>query len=151
MKGTIEREQLLEADLLAVWNFFSSPLNLAHLTPETMGLRILGPDLKEQIYEGMLLDYTIAPFFGIPLRWQTKIAHVEPYRSFTDSQEKGPFKKWKHEHQFVPTSKGVLMKDQVEFELPLGFLGKAAYWSMVENKLIALFEFRARVLETQFH
>ncbi len=46
MKGTIEREQLLEADLLAVWNFFSSPLNLAHLTPETMGASDTRPRFK---------------------------------------------------------------------------------------------------------
>ncbi len=79
---------------------------------------------SDEIYEGMIIDYYVSPLLGIKMDWQTEITQVNHLRSFTDFQNKGPYKLWNHFHEFIPNEKGVLIKDTVDYELPLGFLEK---------------------------
>ncbi|TQJ41934.1 hypothetical protein FBY33_4056 [Arthrobacter sp. SLBN-112] len=46
-------------------------------------------------------------------------------RSFIDEQVKGPFKAFRHVHEFAATPSGSTMVDRVEFTAPLGVLGRA--------------------------
>jgi ligand-binding SRPBCC domain-containing protein len=66
-----------------------------------------------------------ARHFGIPLTMTSRITHLDFPRSFTDEQVKGPFKSFRHIHEFEPTPTGSLMVDRVEFRAPLGVLGSA--------------------------
>jgi ligand-binding SRPBCC domain-containing protein len=45
---------------------------------------------------------------------------------------------------------GVLMKDRVEYELPLGPLGELAHAIFVKQRLKAIFDFRSMTLERYF-
>src|SRR5262249_14357934 len=139
----LHAEQLLPVDLQTAWAFFSSPNNLAKITPPEMGFIPLTPMADEaEIHTGMLIEYTVKPLLGIPLHWQTEIKTVEkPYR-FVDIQLKGPYRLWEHTHTFTQTGKGVLMKDEVKYQLPLGPLGSVAHALLVRRKLQALFRFR---------
>jgi len=144
----LQAEQLLPVDLQTAWAFFSSPNNLALITPPEMDFITLTPMADgAEIYTGMLIDYTVKPLFGIPLRWQTRIKTVEkPYR-FIDTQLKGPYRLWQHTHTFTQTDKGVLMKDEVKYQLPLGPLGSLAHALLVRKKLQALFRYRKAAIE----
>jgi ligand-binding SRPBCC domain-containing protein len=147
----LHAEQLLPVDLPTAWAFFSSPNNLALITPPEMDFITLTPMADgAEIHTGMLIDYTVKPLFGIPLRWQTEIKTVEkPYR-FTDAQLKGPYRLWEHTHTFTQTDTGVLMKDEVKYQLPLGPLGSLAHALLVRKKLQALFRFRKAAIERIF-
>ncbi|TQJ33470.1 SRPBCC family protein [Arthrobacter sp. SLBN-122] len=63
--------------------------------------------------------------FGIPLTMTSRITRLDFPRSFTDEQVKGPFKAFRHVHEFAATPSGTIMVDRVEFTAPLGVLGRA--------------------------
>lgn len=150
MKHRLYREQQLNCNIETAWHFFCSPKNLSKITPKDMRFTVLS-DYSEQIVQGMVIDYTVSPLLNVPLRWRTRITHVEPNKSFIDFQEKGPYKYWNHFHEFIPNKDGVLMKDTVDYELPFGFLGKVAHRLFVKKKLADIFDFRYCVLEKMFN
>lgn len=147
MRYQLKRSQQLRQNIESVWDFFTSPDNLFHITPKDMNFKILGDTPDKEIYEGMIIDYTVAPFLGIPLNWQTKIIQVDYLKSFTDFQHKGPYKLWRHYHEFLPNKEGVLMLDTVDYELPFGVIGKIAHSLMVKKKLDQIFNYRYQALE----
>jgi ligand-binding SRPBCC domain-containing protein len=116
-----------------------------------MRFKIISKDDHKDIFEGMIINYTVSPMFNIPLKWRTRISQVELNRSFTDLQERGPYKYWSHFHEFIPNSKGVLIKDTVDYELPFGILGNIAHRIFVGKKLADIFNFRYAVLENMFN
>lgn len=147
----IQRTQQLPCDLETAWNFFSSPKNLSKITPKDMQFIVLTHLKEEPIYKGMLIDYLITPLLGIQMKWKTKITQVDDQKSFTDYQVKGPYKLWNHFHEFIPNKDGVLMKDTVDYELPLGILGKLAHSLIVRKKVNHIFEYRNQILEQLFN
>ncbi len=151
MKYQLYREQQLNCDIETAWDFFTSPMNLAKITPKDMAFTVLTEHKNEKIFEGMIIDYTVSPLLGIPLKWKTRITEVIPNKSFTDFQEKGPYKLWKHYHEFIANEKGVLMKDKVDYELPMGFLGNIAHALFVKKKLEKIFNYRFQILENLFN
>lgn len=150
MKYKLHREQQLNCGLETAWKFFSSPLNLSTITPKDMGFTVLSDFKNESIYEGMIIDYKVSPILNIPLNWRTRISQVLELKSFTDFQECGPYKYWSHFHEFIPNQNGVLMRDTVDYELPLGFLGTIAHRVFVKKKLQSIFDFRYQILEQLF-
>jgi len=151
MRYQLYREQQLHCDIETAWRFFSSPANLAKITPGDMNFVTLPGYKHEEIFEGMIIDYTVSPILKIPLKWRTRISQVQLNRSFTDFHEKGPYKYWNHYHEFIPNKEGVLMKDTVEYELPFGILGSIAHRVFVKKKLADIFDFRYGVLEKLFY
>ncbi|SHH61501.1 Ligand-binding SRPBCC domain-containing protein [Chryseobacterium oranimense] len=151
MKHRLIREQQLNCDRATAWKFFSSANNLSEITPKDMNFVVLTAMENDEIYEGMLIDYYVSPLFGIKMKWQTEIIKVDFQRSFIDFQKKGPYKLWHHHHEFIPNEKGVLMKDTVDYELPLGFLGEIAHAVFVKKKLEYIFDYRYAVLEKMFN
>ena len=150
MVRTLDREQWLPLPIAEAWAFFSSPKNLAKITPGDMGFRIREPFDNAPIHAGQMITYTVKPLFGIPLTWVTRIAIVEAPHRFVDTQLNGPYRKWWHEHTFISKDGGTLMKDTVEYELPLGPLGDVMHTLVVRGKLKDIFDFRFRTLETHF-
>lgn len=151
MKHELYREQQLNCDLQTAWDFFSSPMNLPKITPKDMAFTVLSEQKTNKIFEGMIIDYTVSPLLGIPLKWKTRITSVIPNKSFTDFQEKGPYKLWNHHHEFIPNEKGVLMIDKVDYELPFGVLGNIAHALFVKKKLEKIFNYRFQILENLFN
>lgn len=143
--------QQLNCDLDTAWDFFSSPHNLSKITPKEMKFNVLTELSEEPIYEGMVIDYKVVPLLGIPMKWRTKITQVNPKVSFTDFQEKGPYKLWNHFHEFIPNENGVLMKDTVNYELPFGILGNITHSLLVKQKVQSIFDYRYQVLEEMFN
>lgn len=151
MAYQLHRTQQLYCDIDTAWKFFSSPHNLSRITPKDMQFRVLTNLPDESIHEGMIIDYKVSPILGIPMNWQTMITQVNEKKSFTDFQQKGPYKLWNHFHEFIPNEQGVLMKDTVDYDLPLGIIGVIAHTLMVRKKLGHIFDYRYRVLETLFN
>lgn len=151
MKQQLYREQQLHCDIETAWHFFSSPTNLSKITPKDMEFNVLSDDKNKEIFEGMIIDYTVSPLLKIPLKWRTRITQVELNKSFTDFQDKGPYKYWNHFHEFIPNKDGVLIKDTVDYELPFGVLGNIVHRFFVKKKLVHIFDFRYGILEQLFN
>ncbi len=143
-------EQFLPISIRKAWDFFSSPKNLSVITPPEMDFKILTQLDDKEIYNGMLIDYTVKPLFGIPMHWQTMIIDVKPLEVFADTQLKGPYKLWHHTHTFIEKDGGVLMTDVVNYELPFGILGDWVHSLIVRKKIESIFAYRKQVLEKLF-
>ena len=56
-----------------------------------------------------------------------RISEFHPPSSFVDEQVRGPFRSFRHEHEFADDAVGgTLMIDRVRFTAPFGPLGRAA-------------------------
>ena len=148
MLHRIEQTQVIARPLADVFPFFADAANLGTLTPDTLEFKILTP-LPVEMREGALIDYRIR-LFGVPLRWRTRIEEWEPGRRFVDVQLAGPYKRWRHTHEFRAVEGGTEMHDLVEYELPLGPLGAIAYALFVRRTLVGIFDFRRRQVASLF-
>lgn len=146
----LEREQLINTTLEEAWRFFSSPENLEELTPDDMGFDIITPKPIPDMYEGQLIEYKVRPILNVPLYWKTEIVNVSHLSSFVDTQLKGPYKLWRHTHTFQKVDGGVLMKDKVEYALPLGIIGRLAHTLFVKRKLNKIFDYRLNTVDKIF-
>nr|WP_295233421.1 SRPBCC family protein [uncultured Chryseobacterium sp.] len=151
MRYDLYIKQHLSCNIETTWKFFSSPYNLLEITFESMGFVVLSDVKDKPIFKGMEIDYTVSPMLGIPMKLKTVISQVKDHESFTDFQKEGPYKYWNHFHEFIPNEDGVLMKDTVDYELPMGILGKIAHQLFVKEKLRSIFDFRYRVLNDLFN
>lgn len=144
-------KQNLPISLDQAWDFFSSPLNLAKITPDDMEFIVtssLQPDTK--MYPGMIVTYKVSPLFGIKLNWMTEITQVEEGKYFIDEQRFGPFKFWHHQHHFKAIDGGVEMTDILTYGLPFGILGEIAHGIMVKSKVKDIFAFREQKVNELF-
>lgn len=76
-----------------------------------------------------------AKHFGIWLKLSSKITEANKPRYFVDEMQKGPFKVMRHEHHFIESSGGILMKDIFMFESPMGILGRRVDKLFLEDYL----------------
>ena len=148
---SIKSTQHLPISIEEAWEFFSSPNNLAKITPPDMGF-IITSDKKdgEKMYAGQIITYIIKPMLGIPVKWMTEITHVKEGEYFIDEQRFGPYKLWHHRHSFKKTATGVEMHDEVNYVLPMGILGTIAHELFVRKRIEYIFEYRTRVLNDFF-
>lgn len=144
-------EQFLSTGMDTAWDFFSSAKNLALITPPEMEFKILTQMDSKDIYEGMLIDYTVKPLFGIALHWQTEIFKVNKPESFADRQLKGPYKLWEHTHTFFEKDNGILMRDEVKYQMPFGIIGQITQSLIVRKKIENIFSFREKTLNKLFN
>lgn len=139
--------QFVPASLDVVWDFFSSPVNLAKITPAEMGFLITSP-LQPEMYAGMFITYKVSPALGIKVDWVTEITEINHRKFFIDEQRKGPYNIWHHEHHFKEVDGGVEMHDLLYYDVPFGFIGSIADMVFVRNKVKQIFAFREkRILE----
>jgi len=132
---TYERSVRVEAPFEDVWEFHSTEDGLVALTPEFMNLRIeavRGPDGDpdpDELEPGAVVTSSIRPFgVGPRQEWVSDI--VARGRSagagyFRDVMAKGPFPEWTHTHMFYADDGATIVRDVVEYELPLGGVGRA--------------------------
>jgi ligand-binding SRPBCC domain-containing protein len=144
------RKQFLPISVEKAWEFFSTPRNLAKITPGDMAFVIVSDLKDEAIYEGMNIEYRVKPLLGIPMKWVTKIGAVKNNYKFVDMQMQGPYALWEHTHTFDKVDGGVMMTDEVDYALPLGLLGQLAHWLLVKKKLENIFDYRERMIKQFF-
>lgn len=140
----IKFTQKLPLSIAAAWDFFSSPANLARITPNDMEFIVTSEESEDKMYPGMIITYKVSPLFGIYLNWMTEITQVVPEKYFIDEQRFGPFKFWHHQHHFKAIDDGIEMTDILTYGLPLGILGNMAHKIMVKNKIEEIFTFREK-------
>ena len=142
--------QKIPAGIEEVWDFFTNPQNLVHITPKEMHMKITNKDDIGSLYKGMIISYELSPFFDFPVRWSTEIQHVDKPREFADEQKSGPYEFWRHKHLFREVPEGVEMTDIIEYKIPLGFIGEMLNQFLVHNRLEYIFAYRYRKIEEIF-
>ena len=146
---TLTCEQIVPISIEEAWLFFSSPQNLAIITPPAMRFEITN-GIPEVMYEGQIITYLVSVLPRVKTKWVTEITHMHPNNYFIDEQRYGPYAMWHHEHRFEVVEKGTLILDKVSYKLPLGRLGRFFGEHYVTKKLLDIFEFRSRFLLERF-
>jgi ligand-binding SRPBCC domain-containing protein len=157
-------EQWLPHPVETVFAFFADPANLPRLMPAWQRARIdhatyIPPPPPPAPFPGStnitagagtLLHLTLRPIPFSPIRipWDALIEDFRWLHGFCDIQLRGPFRYWRHCHTVQPARNGTLLRDTVDYELPLGPLSALADKLFVHQQLAATFRFRqGRTLE----
>lgn len=147
----LEFEQNLPIPLADAWDFFSSPLNLARITPKEMNFKVTSNYTKDtKMYAGMLITYHVSPVFGIKMNWMTEITHVKEHEYFVDEQRFGPYALWHHQHHFKEVPGGVKMHDILDYAIPYSFLGQVANRVLVNREVKNIFTYRTKAIDDLF-
>jgi ligand-binding SRPBCC domain-containing protein len=146
----LRKEQFLPISLQEAWAFFSSPKNLAKITPEHMNFKILYQSGGDKAYAGQIIRYRINVLPFIPVHWVTEITQVKEPFHFIDEQRFGPYALWHHQHHFQEANGGVVMTDEVNYAIPFGIMGRLAHWLFVAKEVNRIFEHRFRTLADFF-
>jgi ligand-binding SRPBCC domain-containing protein len=148
VRHLLQREQLVARPRAQVFAFFADAANLEKLTPTSLRFQIRS-QLPIEMRAGARIDYRIS-LFGLPFRWRTVIEAFEPEVRFVDVQAAGPYRYWHHTHEFSDAPGGTLVRDRVEYELPLGPLGEIARALFVNRQLRQIFDFRRAAISKAF-
>lgn len=148
MIRNITHEILVKHPIGAVFDFFSKAENLNLITPPELNFKILTP-LPIEMKKGTVIDYKIM-LNGLPFSWKTEITVWEPPFRFVDTQLKGPYKVWIHEHTFTETPQGTVIKDSVDY-LPKGWIAEPLIHNFfVRKRLEHIFDYRQKKLTLIF-
>jgi ligand-binding SRPBCC domain-containing protein len=147
-----------------VFSFFSNPANLPRIMPAATQTRIdhlslvpppSSPDSASAPHAagvGTIIETSFRPFPFLPLRarWIARITEFEWNHHFADVQHQGPFKQWHHLHEFLAETRdsvqGTLVRDQVEYEVGFGPLGRLANRLFIERQMQRIFAERQQSL-----
>ncbi len=138
------REQWVPQSVEAAFAFFSRPENLQAITPGWLDFRIVS--VEAELRTGSLIYYRLR-WHGVPLRWTTEITAWDPPHSFVDTQIRGPYALWRHQHTLTPENDGTRIRDEVTYAVPLGRLGQLLHPLLVRRDVEAIFDFRRRRLQ----
>jgi ligand-binding SRPBCC domain-containing protein len=159
-----QAEQFLPHPIELVFAFFANPENLPLLMPGWQKARIEeamfapppprpeGTPVFRAIAAGAGTKLTISfrPFPYSPLRvpWDAEITEFTWNDHFCDTQTRGPFAYWHHCH-FVRGGErdgvaGTIVRDEVEYELPLGVLGAIAHRFGGAWQIRSIFSYRQK-------
>ncbi len=132
---TYERSSRVVAPFEEVWEFHSDERGLVALTPGWMRLEVesvRGPDGESDpdvLEAGSVLESSVRPFgVGPRQSWVSEITARERSPGsayFRDVMTDGPFREWVHTHTFYADGGTTIVRDRVEYELPLGGVGEA--------------------------
>jgi ligand-binding SRPBCC domain-containing protein len=137
------KESIIRAMPERVFAFHELPDALERLTPPWERARVLSvaPDLRP----GSRAVVETRLFGVVPVRWVAEHTLYDPPRVFEDVQLKGPFRRWRHRHIVEPHEQGATLRDEIDYEPPLGPLGRLAAPLLIEPRLRRLFDYRHRV------
>ncbi|MBT4223646.1 MAG: SRPBCC family protein [Opitutae bacterium] len=135
-----KKEQWIGIDSEKIWEFFSDPNNLGKIMPPEMGIEVKGI-VAHRISAGQIIEYKVrVPILGRK-KWVTEIKEISK-TSFTDIQKVGPYKSWEHKHTVKAEREGTRLIDEIQYELPLGILGKIGNKWLVTRSLEKIFGYR---------
>jgi Uncharacterized conserved protein len=137
------RESIIRAAPARVFAFHELPDALARLTPPWERARVVKAAPSLEVGAEAVVGTRL---FGVlPVEWVARHTAYDPPRMFEDVQVKGPFKSWRHRHIVEPHAEGALLRDEIDYEPPLGPLGRLAAPLMIERRLNKLFDHRHKV------
>jgi ligand-binding SRPBCC domain-containing protein len=133
----------VDCDIDKVWKFYTNIGHLKVISPDEIKLNLV------HCSDEILRKDTVACFSGkliINANWCSRITFFEKYEYVDEmvrnENREPPFKIWKHRHTFKELNyRKTRVIDQIQFELPYGFLGKVLE-SFVLFKISNIFKHR---------
>lgn len=143
------RNTVIKENIEQLFDFFSKAENLNSITPPILGFKIITP-LPVEMKKGTIIDYKIK-LNGIPFSWRTEITKWDPPFLFEDTQIRGPYKMWIHEHRFEEKEGLTNMTDTVRYLSPGGIFEFIPHNLMVKKKVEFIFDYREKMFNELFN
>jgi len=128
-----------------VFSFFADAVNLDAITPPWLQFQTVR-SAPIEIGAGTIIDHRLR-IRGIPIRWRSKITVWEPPQRFVDEQVRGPYRLWRHEHEFEERDGGTLVRDRVQYAVLFDFL---VHELLVRRDVEKIFAYRTDCLRKRF-
>jgi ligand-binding SRPBCC domain-containing protein len=141
----LHRELVVPAPLSDVFAFFADAHNLDRITPGFLKFRVLTP-APIDMRVGTRIDYALR-LRGIPMSWTSEITAWEPPYRFIDTQIKGPYRCWIHEHRFEDLGDKTNVIDDVGYDF-IG--GHIVHELFIKRDINRIFEHRTQTLNAIF-
>ncbi|WP_233148387.1 TIGR01777 family oxidoreductase [Rhodopirellula sp. MGV] len=116
---------------------------LERLIPPWQSVEVVSSDKSLKPGSVVVLKVSIGP---ASKTWVAE--HVDYQRPdfFADTQRSGPFAAWNHRHEFLSSSdQRCVLRDRVEYELPMGTIGRLFGSDLARRQLESMFAYRHRV------
>ncbi len=137
------RETLIRASPECVFSFHEQPEALKKLMPPWEPATVIQQaDISELGARTIVEAQVFGPF---KTTWISQHTIYEPPRLFEDIQLKGPFRRWRHRHIITPHANGAVLRDEIDYEPPLGFIGRLLAPMLVQKRLSKLFDYRHNI------
>lgn len=137
------KESVIHAPPERVFQFHELPNAFAMLQPPWENVEIVQMADVSKVGSRAIIDQTLFGF--IKKRWVAEITAYDPPRMFEDIQVSGPFRHWRHRHIVEPHADGSILRDDIEYALPVPIFGPLAASISVIPRLDKMFDFRHRV------
>jgi ligand-binding SRPBCC domain-containing protein len=134
------KQTKIKASPDVVFRFHESPDALQHLIPPWENMKLVESSGSLQPGSRVVLRGSLR---FIPIKWVAIHTEYDPPQLFADRQESGPFAYWYHRHRFLDDGQGgTLLRDEVDYAVPLGVIGRWLGGWLVRRKLEAMFTYR---------
>lgn len=140
------KESLIRATPERVFAFHEQVDALQRLTPPWETSSVVQMARLSEVGSRAIIEASVLGPWKI--RWVAEHTAYDPPRMFEDVQIKGPFRRWRHRHLVAAHADGAILRDEIDYEPPLGFFGRAAAPFLIEPRLRKLFGFRHDVTRT---
>ena len=137
------KESLIRATPERVFAFHEQPDALQRLTPPWETSSVVQLARISDVGSRSIIEAAV--FGPWKMRWVAEHTAYDPPRLFEDVQIAGPFRQWRHRHLVEPHPDGAILRDEIDYEPPLGFLGRIAAPLLIEPRLRKLFAYRHQV------
>jgi hypothetical protein len=137
------KESVIRAAPERVFAFHELPDAITRLIPPWESSRVVEPAPNLHPGSITLIDTRLFGLFTV--RWEALHTAYERPRMFEDVQVRGPFKSWRHRHIVEPCREGARLRDEIEYEPPLGLLGKWVAPLLIVPRLQKLFDYRHQI------
>lgn len=134
------KESRIAASPAMVFAFHESPTALTELIPPWENMKVAESPGSLRPGSRVVLRGRVGI---IPVQWVAMHTEYEPPHLFADRQNSGPFAYWYHRHHMLDDGAGgTLLRDEVEYVVPLGATGVLFGGWLVRRKLEAMFAYR---------
>lgn len=134
------KETVIHAPPERVFAFHELPDAFDRLVPPWEDAKIVQRADISKVGSRAIIEQRI---FGIvPTRWVAEHTAYDPPRMFEDVQISGPFASWRHKHIVEQHADGAVLRDEIDFEPPLSFIGDLAAPLFIIPRIEKMFEYR---------
>lgn len=134
------KESTVDAPPAVVFAFHESEGALIRLTPPWEHVELVEGGGSIRPGSRVTLKTRVGP---VAMKLVAEHTEYEPGVMFADRQVQGPFASWYHRHRFLDDGTGgTLLRDEIDYEPPLGLLGRILGGGFLEQKLKRMFDYR---------
>ena len=137
------KESVIRASPRRVFEFHEQPNVLTLLTPAYESTRVIQSAKISEVGTQTIVETRILG--PIKSKWVAEHTVYDPPHMFEDVQLRGPFRKWRHRHIVAPASDWAVLRDEIDYEPPFGFLGRLVAPFLIQKRLQKLFDYRHEV------